>query len=169
MEGAINFPLCLEGLAADVQVVGETGLRGHSVHGVGRKSRAPRRAAVAHAIVAAFAVVWRIVVLLQGENPVKVHRGAQLAVEMRAPALWGRVLVVVLVRAAVAVVSEGLGAAVQAARAVAGGCVHVRARVRVHGVVGRPAREHDLPVVVGEEISRVQLQTTGHQVGRGLR
>lgn len=64
MEGAINFPLCLEGLAADVQVVGETGLWGHSVHGVGRKSRAPRRAAVAHAIVAAFAVVWRIVVLL---------------------------------------------------------------------------------------------------------
>lgn len=62
VERAINFPLCLEGLPADVQLVGKTGLWGDSVHGVVRKSRAPWRTAVAHAIVAAFAVVWGIVV-----------------------------------------------------------------------------------------------------------
>lgn len=60
VEGAINFPLCLEGLASGVQVVREAGLWGDPVHGVVRKSRAPRRAAVAHSIGAAFAVVWRI-------------------------------------------------------------------------------------------------------------
>lgn len=62
VERAINFSLCLEGLAADVQIVRETGLWGDSVHGVVRKSRAPWRTAVAHAIVAIFAVLWRVVV-----------------------------------------------------------------------------------------------------------
>lgn len=62
VERAINFPLCLEGLAADVQIVRETGLWGDSIHGVVRKSRAPWRTAVTHAIVAVFAVLWRVIV-----------------------------------------------------------------------------------------------------------
>lgn len=58
VECAVNLPLWLEGLAADVQIIRETGLWGDSVHGVVRKSRAPRRATVTHVVVSAFGVLW---------------------------------------------------------------------------------------------------------------